>query len=129
MGPSDLLVIVIIADAVQQGMAGDYRSITEAVLLAAVIIGWATLIDWLDFRFPEWHIAESGPLKLIDNGRLLRRNMDRQHITEDEVTSQLRLHGQDSPANVRSAWLEGDGHFSVILRSREPVQPPPAARM
>lgn len=124
MGPSDLLVVVLIADAVQQAMAGGYKSITEGMVLAAVIFGWATLIDWLDFRFPQWHIAEAGPMKLISNGRLLRHNMKRQKITEEELDAQLRQHGQDSPRDVVCAYLEGDGHMSVILRGREHIKPP-----
>jgi uncharacterized membrane protein YcaP (DUF421 family) len=124
MGASDLLVIVLIADAVQNGMAGDYKSITEALVLAAVIFGWAVFVDWLDFNFPHWHLASAAPLQVIDNGKLLRENMKRQQITEDEVMSQLRQHGQASPQPVASAFVEGDGHFSVILRSREPVKPP-----
>lgn len=124
LGPADLLVVVLIADAVQNGMSGDYKSITEGLLLVAVIFGWATLIDWLDFKFPQWHLAEAGPLKLISNGKLLRQNMKRQQITEEELDAQLRQHGQDSPKSVVSAFVEGDGHFSVILRSREPLQPP-----
>src|SRR6187431_1565233 len=54
---SDLLIVVLIADAVQNGMADEYRSISEGVLLAAVIIGWALLIDWLDHRFPHLHLS------------------------------------------------------------------------
>jgi uncharacterized membrane protein YcaP (DUF421 family) len=124
MGPSDLLVVVLIADAVQQGMAGDYHSITEGLTLAATIIGWAILIDWLDFKFPRWRLAAAGPLQIISNGELLRQNMRRDKITEDEVMSQLRQHGQDSPRSVAKAFVEGDGHFSVVLRSREPMKPP-----
>lgn len=105
-------------------MAGEYHSITEGILLVAVIFAWATLIDWLDFKFPKWHIASSSPLKVISDGKILRQNMGRNLITEDEILSQLRQHGQDSPQWVASAFVEGDGHFSVILRSREPVQPP-----
>jgi len=124
MGPSDLLVIVLIADAVQQGMAGDYHSITEGVALAATIFAWATFIDWLDFKFPKWHICEAPALQIIANGELLFANMKRQQITEDEVLSQLRQHGQDSPKNVAKAFLEGDGHVSVILKSRKDDKPP-----
>jgi uncharacterized membrane protein YcaP (DUF421 family) len=124
MGPSDLLVVVLIADAVQNGMAGDYHSITEGLVLAAVIFGWATVIDWLDFRFPHWHLAEAGPLQVISNGKLLHQNLRRQMITEDEVISQLRQHGQESAKNVASAYLEGDGHLSVILRGGKAVEPP-----
>ena len=128
MGPSDILVIVLIADAVQQGMAGDYHSITEALVLAATIFAWATFIDFLDYKFPRWHLAEARPLKIISDGKLLHDNMKRQQITEDEVISQLRLHGQDSPLHVRSAYLEGDGHVSVVLKGREPPQSPPPDR-
>ena len=129
MGPSDLLVIVLIADAVQQGMAGDYSSITEGVLLAGTIFAWATLIDWLDYRFPQWQLSEASPLQIIANGKLLAENMKRQQITEDEVMSQLRQHGQDSPKAVAKAFLEGDGHFSVILRNRAEDKPPPDKRL
>ncbi|MEO7742968.1 MAG: YetF domain-containing protein [Usitatibacter sp.] len=127
MGASDLLVLVLIADAVQNGMAGEYRSITEGVLLAAVIIGWATFIDWLDYRFPQWHLASAEALPIVVDGKLLHANMRREQITEDEVMSQLRLHGQDSPRAVSKAYLEGDGRVSVMLDHRL-VQPPPEAR-
>ena len=113
---SDLLIIVLIADAVQNAMAGEYRSITEGVLLAAVIIGWALLIDWLDHRFPHLQLSGGKELLLIEDGKLLRRNMARQLITEEEVLAQLRQHGLDSPAQVRKGYIEGDGHFSLLLR-------------
>ena len=120
---SDLLIIVLIADAVQNAMADEYRSITEGVLLAAVIIGWALLIDWLDQRFPHLHISGGKELLLIEDGKLLRHNMSRQLITEDEVLAQLRQHGLESPAQVRKGYIEGDGHFSLLLRGGHPVQP------
>jgi uncharacterized membrane protein YcaP (DUF421 family) len=125
---SDLLIIVLIADAVQNGMADEYRSITEGLLLAAVIIGWALLIDWLDYRFPRLHLATGREVMLIEDGQLLRRNMARQLITEDEVLSQLRLHGLDSPAQVRKGFIEGDGHFTLLLRGNAPIGAPPLAR-
>ena len=59
---SDILILVLIADAVQNAMAGQYRSITEGLVLAGTIFGWATLIDSLDFRFPRLHPAAAGPL-------------------------------------------------------------------
>src|SRR5687767_5099096 len=73
MGPSDLLVVVLIADAVQNAMAGSYESITEGIVLAMVIFGWATLVDWLDYKFPHLHIAQAAALPIIVNGRLLRK--------------------------------------------------------
>lgn len=124
LSASDLLIVVLLADAVQNGMSDDYKSVTEGLILAGTIIGWALAIDWLDFKFPHWHIANGRELLVIDDGRLVRENLRGQKMTEDELMSQLRLHGQDSPERVAKAYLEGDGHVSVILKSREAVEPP-----
>lgn len=126
VGPSDLLVIVLIADAVQQAMAGGYESLTEGLMLAAVIFFWAGLIDWLDYRFPQLHLAEARPVTVVRDGRLLRRNMKREQVTEDEIMAQLRLHGLDSPRDVVAAYIEGDGHFSILVKGgKAQRQPPP----
>ena len=119
MGASDILVIVLIADAVQQGMAGKYESITEALLLAVVIFFWATVIDFVDYRFPQLHLSESGPVPVVLGGRLVRRNMRRQQVTEDEIMSQLRQHGFSELSQVSAAYIEGDGHFSVLGRAKK----------
>jgi uncharacterized membrane protein YcaP (DUF421 family) len=116
MGAADLLVVVLIADAVQNGMSSDYHSVTEALLLGATIFAWATFIDWLDYRFPHWHLAEAKERAVIVDGRILHENLKREQVTEEELLGQLRMHGQDSPKHVAKAFIEGDGHVSVILR-------------
>src|SRR5580765_8690335 len=50
IGIADLLVIVVIADAAQNGMAGDSKSITEALLLILTIVSWDWVFDWLGFK-------------------------------------------------------------------------------
>jgi uncharacterized membrane protein YcaP (DUF421 family) len=124
MGPSDLLVVVLIADAVQNGMSDSYESVTEGVALAFTIFFWAYVIDWLDHRFPHWNLAEGRPLLLISNGQLQQQALKRQKITEDEVMSQLRQHGLDSPRDVVSAFLEGDGRISVLTHLPRAEEPP-----
>ena len=124
LGPSDLLVVVLIADAVQNAMAGGYQSLTEGLLLAAVIFGWATLIDYLDFRFPHLNIASARAKEMVRNGQLLRHNLAREQVTEEEVMAQLRQHGLETTRDVVVAYLEGDGHFSVVVRGGAPLKPP-----
>ena len=122
---SDILVIVLIADAVQEGMAGRYESITEGLLLAATIFFWATLIDVADYHFPQLKLAEGGPTPVVRDGRLLRKHMARQKVTEEEVMAQLRQHGFERLDEVTRAYIEGDGHFSVIgKRGVQPQQQP-----
>jgi len=115
VGITDLLVITLIADAAQNGMANDYSSISDGILLVGVIIGWSYLIDWLGYRFPRFQrIVHPGPLPLIKDGRMLRRNMRQELITEGELMTQLREQGIEDIRSVRSAFMEGDGRISVI---------------
>lgn len=128
VGPSDLLIVVLIADAVGQAMAGQYESITEGLVLVGTLLFWAVFIDWLDYRFPKLHLSDGKQIPLIRDGRLIHRNMARQNITEDEVLAQLRQHGLSSARDVEAAYLEGDGRFSVILRGQQPLQRAPEGR-
>jgi uncharacterized membrane protein YcaP (DUF421 family) len=114
VGVADLLVLMLLADAAQNGMSGEYTSVTEGVVLVATIFFWDYLIDWVDTRFPALRLSESGPLPLVRDGRLLRTNMDRERVSEEELMSQLRQHGVEDVASVKRAYVEGNGSISVI---------------
>src|ERR671917_1517416 len=76
IGIADLLVIVLIADAAQNAMAHEYKSITEGAILVLTIVFWNYAIDWLGFRFPVLQrLTRAPPLLLIKDGEMLFRNM------------------------------------------------------
>jgi uncharacterized membrane protein YcaP (DUF421 family) len=117
IGITDLLVVVLVADAAQNAMADDYTSITDGILLVATIIFWSYALDWLGYRFLRLQRFVHPPaLPLVREGRMLRQNMRRELITEDELMSQLREQGVDDLAKVKIAYMEGDGRISVISR-------------
>jgi uncharacterized membrane protein YcaP (DUF421 family) len=117
IGIADLLVIVLIADAAQNAMANEYKSIPEGVLLVLTIVFWNFAIDWLGFHIPLiQRFTRPPPLQLIKDGELLRRNMRHEMITREELMSQLRQQGIDDPAQVKKAFIEGDGRISIIRR-------------
>jgi uncharacterized membrane protein YcaP (DUF421 family) len=119
LGPADLLVLLLIADAAQNGMADDYRSITEGLVLVGTIMAWEYAIDWLSYRVPAFGKAiERDPLLLIQDGQIVEKNLERELITRDDLLSQLRQKGVDDPARVACCFLEGDGHISVITIDR-----------
>jgi uncharacterized membrane protein YcaP (DUF421 family) len=127
MGLADILILVIVADAAQNGMAGEYRSVTDGIILVSTLIAWNVLIDWLAFRVPRLQsILEAPPLLLIDGGRVLHRNLRREFVSEAELRSKLREHEIDDPRDVERAYLEPDGEFSVLKKKRS--DRPPAAR-
>lgn len=114
---ADLLLIVIIADAAQNGMAGDAKSVSEALLLVGTIIFWDYFLDWLGFKSTfAAKLLEPPAVQLVKNGRFLRRNMTMEMITEDEILSQLRQQGIDDISQVELCCLESNGEFSVIKK-------------
>ncbi|MFC4158700.1 DUF421 domain-containing protein [Chitinimonas lacunae] len=112
---ADMLVLMLIADASQNAMAGEYKSISDGCVLVLSIVSWNLLIDWLNYRFPAIRtLLEPRPLPLIVNGRLLHRNMRKEFITLEELKAKLREHGIEDLAEVKSACMESDGEISVI---------------
>lgn len=115
IGTADLLVIVVIADAAQNGMAGEAKSLTEALILVTVIVLWDWVFDWLGFRSKfAAKVLEPEPLVLIRNGRVIKENLEKEMITKDELRSQLRQHGIENISDVKSCRLESNGKFSII---------------
>jgi len=115
VGITDLLVVVLVADAAQNAMGGDYRSIPDGILLVATIIFWAYALDWLGYHFPSlqrWIFPP--PLPLVKDGKMLSRNMRRELISKEELMTQLRLQGVEDLSQVRTACMEGDGRISVV---------------
>jgi uncharacterized membrane protein YcaP (DUF421 family) len=114
-GPADLLVIVLIADAAQNGLGKDYQSVTEGVILVMTIVAWEYLLDWLAWRFPRMRPYLKPPaLTLVKDGRVLGAAMRKEMISEDELEGQLREQGVEDVASVKLARLEGDGRLSVL---------------
>jgi uncharacterized membrane protein YcaP (DUF421 family) len=112
---SDLLLITLLADASQNGMAGEYKSLTDGMLLVGTIMGWNYALDWLAFHIPALErLIEPPPIELIRDGKLLRRNMRKEMVTEAELLGHIRQQGIDDPSKVRTACIESDGHISVV---------------
>ena len=117
VGIADVLVLVIVADAAQNAMAGEYKSITDGMVLVATLIGWNFFLDWLSYCFPRIRrFAEPGPIRVIWKGRMLHRNMRRELISDEELWSKLREGGIDSLEEVKEAYIESDGQISIIKK-------------
>jgi uncharacterized membrane protein YcaP (DUF421 family) len=115
IGIADIIVLVLIADAAQNAMASNYNSITEGTVLVATIIFWNYLLDWLGYRFSIFRrLVRPAPLLLVKDGRMIRQNMKKELITDEELLSQLREQGIENITKVKKAYMEGDGHISVI---------------
>ena len=107
----------MVADAAQNGMAGEYKSITDAFILIATISAWNMLVDWLNMKFPSVrNVLEARPLMLVSNGRILSHNLRKELLTEEELLAKLREEGIENVQAVKFACMESDGKVSVIKR-------------
>jgi uncharacterized membrane protein YcaP (DUF421 family) len=115
MGVADLLFVVLVADASSNAMQGEYRTVTDGLVLVSTLIAWNFALDWLSYRSPAVaRFLEPPPEVLIKHGRPMRRAMKREMITQDELEAQLREHGVEDIRKVRVARMEGDGQLSVF---------------
>jgi uncharacterized membrane protein YcaP (DUF421 family) len=116
---ADILILVIIADASQNGMAGEYKSVSDGFVLIATLIGWNILLDWLAYRFPVMRrIIQSPERLLVRDGQLVQSNMRHEFISVDELMSTLREQGIANLHEVKAAYIERSGQVSVIKQRR-----------
>lgn len=115
IAPHDILILIVIGGLANDGILGGADSVADFLMMTSVIIGWALLVDWLDYKFSvlAW-IFKATQTRLIEHGRILRKNLHREMITEDELWAALRKEGVDDLAQVKTVCLEADGHISVI---------------
>jgi uncharacterized membrane protein YcaP (DUF421 family) len=121
LGTTDLLVLVLLGDASQNAMAGSYSSVGDGLLLILTLVFWSYALNWLSFHFrPIERFLSPRRLALVRDGRMLRRNMRKELMTEEELMSQIRLQGVADLSKVREACMEADGRVSVITRDDQP---------
>jgi uncharacterized membrane protein YcaP (DUF421 family) len=117
MEPFDLIILVVIADLVQQGVTQQDYSVTGAVLAVGTIGLLVVASSYLSFRFPRTRpILNGRPVVLVEDGKPIADNMRRERITLEELAAQARLNGVESLERVRWAVLETGGQVSFILK-------------
>ncbi len=117
VGMTDLLVLVLIADAVQNAMGADYRSVPDGLVLAGTLVFWNFMFDWLGYRYPSIErFIHPPPLPLVKNGRMIRKNMRKELVSEDDLMSWLRKDGIEKLSQVKAAFMEGNGKISIVKK-------------
>lgn len=115
MTPFDLVVLLVVSNAVQNAMVGADTSLTGGLVSALTLLLVNTVVSRLGVRF-AWLRRETvgSPTLLAHEGRLLDEHLRREGLTADEVLQALREHGIDDLSAVKTAVLEVDGTISVI---------------
>jgi len=129
MTPFDLVVILLIANAVQNAMVGPDTSVTGGLIAAGVLIVGNYGVAQGRERLPWFRRAVEGtPTLLINDGKLVTEHLRQEGLDEDEVLMAIREHGVADVKDVRMAVLETDGSISIVpadaqaLRTRRHVR-------
>jgi uncharacterized membrane protein YcaP (DUF421 family) len=113
--PFDLIMLIVLGDLVQQGVTQSDYSVTGLVLAGGTIAIMQVAASYLSFRFRTLRpVLDGEPLVLVEDGRVLERNLRRERLTREELAVQARLSQIDSLDKVRWAVLETSGQISFI---------------
>jgi uncharacterized membrane protein YcaP (DUF421 family) len=113
--PLDLILLIILGDAVQQGLTQDDYSLTGAFLAIGTIAVLQVGTSWLSYRFPRARpILDGEPIVVVQNGELIERNLKRERLTPEEVAEEARSQNIAHLTEVKFAILETNGRISFI---------------
>jgi uncharacterized membrane protein YcaP (DUF421 family) len=113
--PFDLILLIVLGDAVQQGLTQDDYSVTGALIVVSIFALLQIFVSYLNFRFPRLRSALDGyPIVLVENGKVIDRNLKRERLTPDDVMEQARSQQLETLDSVKWAVLETNGSISFI---------------
>jgi uncharacterized membrane protein YcaP (DUF421 family) len=115
MEPSDIVLLVVIGDLVQNGITQNDYSVTGIVLAAGTIGLLATATAFLTYRSKRIRsVVEGEPVILVQDGSTIERNLKNERLTLDELMEQARQQQIESLDKVKWAVLEKSGSISFI---------------
>jgi uncharacterized membrane protein YcaP (DUF421 family) len=114
----DLVLLIVLGDAIQQGLTQDDYSVTGAVIVISTITVQQVATSYLGFRSKRIRkIVEGGPIVLIDDGQIVTGNLRRQRLTADDLAEEMRQQQIASVADVQWGILEASGSMSFIEKN------------
>ena len=118
LSPFDLVLLLVLSNAVQNSMNAGDNSLVGGLISAATLVGLNFLLGFATFRSKRLEsLVEGRPEVLIHNGRLFEDVMARAQLTHHELNAALRGAGCASIEEVHSAILENNGSISVLRRN------------
>lgn len=114
----DLVLLIVLGDAIQQGLTQDDYSVTGAIVVVSTIAVLQLATSYLTFKSRRArHILDGVPIVLVENGKIIESNLRRQRLTEDDLTEEMRLQQIASFEDIRWAVLEANGRISFVEAS------------
>jgi len=121
LAPFDLVLLLVLSNAVQNAMTGPDNSVGGGMILCTTLVGLNSVIGYATYRSKRLEaLIEGRPQILVHNGHLDERIMRKEKITHHELMASLRAAGCATVTEVHFAMLENNGHISVQPRKNGP---------
>ena len=115
--PFDLILLIVLCDAIQQGLTQDDYSVTGAVLVIGTLALLQVFTSFLSFRFPRLRpVLDGEPVIVIEDGKPMEKNLRRERVTVEELAAQARTQQIESLNDVKWAVLETSGQITFIKK-------------
>jgi uncharacterized membrane protein YcaP (DUF421 family) len=115
LAPFDLVLLLVLSNALQNAMNGGDNSVSAGLILATTLVALNWGLGWLTYHSKTIEsLVEGRPILLIHNGKIDQRAMRQAQMTVHELNAALRADGHTGPEAVRFAVLENNGRISVV---------------
>lgn len=117
--PFELVLLLIISEVTNEAMVDSDHSITNAFLLIMTLTAMSVLLSFIKhYSAAANRWLEGLPLPLIRDGKVLKENLDKARVDEEEILMSARFtQGVDRLEDIKNATVENDGKISVIPRT------------
>jgi uncharacterized membrane protein YcaP (DUF421 family) len=120
LAPFDLVLLLVLSNAVQNAMNGGDNSVTGGMILTMTLVGLHWIVAWLTYQNKTIEgLIEGRPVLLIHNGHIDRRAVRKVQMTMHELEAALRAEGCACARDVRFAVLENSGRVSVVMKDKD----------
>ncbi|MFY9551409.1 MAG: YetF domain-containing protein [Thermoanaerobaculia bacterium] len=118
LAPFDLVLLLVLSNAVQNSMNGGDNSLVGGLISATTLVVLNWIVGLATFRSKRLAVVIEGrPQVLIHNGQLFEDVLNRAKLTHHELNAALRQSGVACIADVHSAILENNGNISVTPKT------------
>ncbi len=116
LGITDIVYILIVAESAARSL-GEYQSVGDGAVVVATLMGWNYALNFLSYRFPFFdRLTSAPPLTIVKNGRVIKRALEKELLTEEELMESIRKQGVEKISDIKIARVEPEGRITVIKK-------------
>lgn len=115
MSPFDLVLLLVLSNAVQNSMNGGDNTVSAGMILAATLVALNAVLGFFTHRYrPLEKFVEGEPEILIFDGKLIKKSFEKEELSMDEMEGAMRMAGCERIEDVHLATMELNGQISIV---------------